>query len=198
MPRANQRQRHARRVGGWPFQRGNTSMPDTDDTGVVLAALAGLNGPRANRAVFRALDDGIAWLRDMQNPDGGFRYMLSQGPPDSGFARTAAGVVALYNTGMYDGPEIIAGLEFLTKHLPGRANAEPEAYYFYGHYYAAQAMWHAGDERWGAWYPAIRDQLTARQREDGSWMDPVGPEYGTAMACIVLQTPNNYLPILQR
>jgi hypothetical protein len=59
-------------------------------------------------------------------------------------------------------------------------------------------MWHAGGERWQTWYPAIRDQILARQREDGSWIDPVGPAYGTAMACIILQAPNNYLPILQR
>ena len=31
---------------------------------------------------------------------------------------------------------------------------------------------------------------------DGSWPDPeVCPEFGTAMAGIILQMPNNYLPI---
>ena len=29
-------------------------------------------------------------------------------------------------------------------------------------------------------------------------MSPISPEYATAMCCIVLQVPNNYLPILQR
>jgi hypothetical protein len=59
-------------------------------------------------------------------------------------------------------------------------------------------MWHAGGELWARWYPAIRDSLIARQREDGSWMDSICPEYGTAMACLILQMPNNYLPIFQR
>jgi squalene cyclase len=72
MPRANQRKRNARRTGGWPFQRGNTTMPDTDDTGVVLAALGTIAGEVSSREMFRAIDDGIAWLRDMQNADGGF------------------------------------------------------------------------------------------------------------------------------
>jgi squalene-hopene/tetraprenyl-beta-curcumene cyclase len=72
MPRANQRKNGARRTGGWPFQRGNTTMPDADDTGVVVAALAILGGERAGRSLFHALDEGVAWLRDMQNPDGGF------------------------------------------------------------------------------------------------------------------------------
>jgi hypothetical protein len=34
---------------------------------------------------------------------------------------------------------------------------------------------------------------------DGSWSDHmINSEYGTAMACLVLQMPNNYLPIFQR
>ena len=42
------------------------------------------------------------------------------------------------------------------------------------------------------------DWLTSVQREDGSWPDSICNEYGTAMASIVLQMPNNYLPIFQR
>jgi hypothetical protein len=74
-------------------------------------------------------------------------------------------------------------------------------HYFYGHYYAAQAMWTAGGAYWSDWYPAIRDELisrTRRLRYDGSWTDAICPHYGTAMACIILQIPNNYLPILQK
>ena len=33
---------------------------------------------------------------------------------------------------------------------------------------------------------------------DGSWLDPICVHYGTAMACIILQIPNNYQPILQK
>ncbi len=38
------------------------------------------------------------------------------------------------------------------------------------------------------------------QGEDGLWSQPdsYGPAYGTAMALIILQIPNNYLPIFQR
>ena len=32
-------------------------------------------------------------------------------------------------------------------------------HYFYGHYYAAQAMWTAGGDYWAEWYPPIRDEL---------------------------------------
>lgn len=182
--------------GGWRY----LPEPRDADVSVTVCEVMALRAARnAGIAVPReTVDRSIAYVKKCQNADGGFRYMLDRGPPESGFARTAAGVVALYNAGQYGGPEIISGLDYLAKHPPTKDAAWSDAYFFYGHYYAVQAMWHAGGDRWRAWYPAIRDQLLPMQREDGSWIDTVGPEYGTAMACIILQTPNNYLPILQR
>jgi hypothetical protein len=70
------------------------------------------------------------------------------------------------------------------------------SYYFYGHYYAAQAMWHAGGDHWKDWYTAMRDHLLKTQQGSGAWVDPgIGAEFGTAMACIILQLPNNYVPV---
>ena len=117
---------------------------------------------------------------------------------ESAFPRSAAGVVALYSAGIYQGPEIAKGLDYLKQFIPAEGVTHRESYYFYGHYYAVQAMWQAGGQRWARWYPAIRDELIGRQRDDGSWMSPKGNEYATAMACIILQIPNNYLPIFQR
>ena len=74
-------------------------------------------------------------------------------------------------------------------------------HYFYGHYYAAQAMWTAGGEVLGRVVPGHPRRTAAanRGRGDGSWADQtVRSHYGTAMACIILQIPNNYLPILQK
>ena len=71
-------------------------------------------------------------------------------------------------------------------------------HYFYGHYYAVQAMWTAGGKYWAEWYPYIRDELLSTQQNNGSWSDGVDAHYATAMACIILQVPNNYLPILQK
>jgi hypothetical protein len=90
------------------------------------------------------------------------------------------------------------GLDYLMKFLPGENGNQHEQYFEYGHYYAAQAMWHAGGERWARWYPAIRDELIARQRPDGSWTSAYGPEFATAMCLMVLQMPENQLPIFQR
>ena len=48
----------------------------------------------------------------------------------------------------------------------------PDMYYFYGHYYAVQAMWTAGGDYWKEWFPAIRDELLHAQQPDGSWQRP--------------------------
>ena len=62
-------------------------------------------------------------------------------------------------------------------------------------------MWTAGGKYWSQWFPAVRDELLANRRDKagGGWTDiGVSNHYGTAMACIILQIPNNYLPILQK
>ena len=74
-------------------------------------------------------------------------------------------------------------------------------HFYYGHYYAMQAMWGAGGNHLGEWYPAAAAQLSKPQhlRREGGWRDPViGDHYATAMACIALQVPNDYLPITER
>ncbi len=71
-PRHNQRKWGAKRSGGWAFQQGNPTMPDCDDAGLVLAVLGKHAGEEATRRLFESIDEGVAWVRDMQNPDGGF------------------------------------------------------------------------------------------------------------------------------
>jgi hypothetical protein len=139
------------------------------------------------------------YVKKSQNADGGFRYMLQQ--QESLFPRSAAGVVALYSAGIYEGREVDRGPKYLDQFLPragGIGAASQDGHFFYGHYYAVQAMWQAEGERWARWYPAIRDLLVSRQQADGSWSDPVCAEYGTAMATIILQMPDNSVPIFQK
>ena len=59
-------------------------------------------------------------------------------------------------------------------------------------------MWLRGGDDWNQWYPSVRDELISKQTTQGYWSDHVCNEYGTAMAAIVLQVPNNFLPIFQR
>ena len=50
------------------------------------------------------IDKCIGYVKKSQNADGGFRYMLQGG--ESAFPRSAAGVVALYSGGVYEGREV--------------------------------------------------------------------------------------------
>ncbi|HPM82772.1 MAG TPA: terpene cyclase/mutase family protein [Candidatus Anammoximicrobium sp.] len=181
--------------GGWRYE----PKPQEADISVTICQIMALRAAR-NAGLFvprETVDRCTDYVKRSQNPDGGFMYQLSA-PGDSRFPRSAAGVVALYSAGVYEGEEIEKGLEYLMKQLPPSKAVQVEAHFSYGHYYAVQAMWQAGGERWQQWYPAIHDALLARQRPDGAWFDQISPEYGTAMACIILQMPNNYLPIFQR
>jgi len=182
--------------GGWRYQ----PQPTDADVSVTVCQVMALRAARnAGIAVPReTIDRAIAYVHGCQNEDGGFRYTLTEVSQPSQFARSAAGVVALYNAGIYASAELERGLDYLQRFRPGTETAGNGGFYFYAQYYSVQAMWHAGGEYWKQWYPAIRDELVARQRADGSWLDSICSEYGTAMACIVLQVPNNYLPILQR
>ncbi len=105
-------------------------------------------------------------------------------------------MASLQYAGIYHGPEIEKGLEFLKQFQPPRQQSV--GHYFYGHYYAVQAMHSAGGAHWKSWWPAIRKELLGKQTKDGYWQGQAGNEYGTAMALIILQVPNRLLPIFQR
>ena len=136
-------------------------------------------------------------------PDARRRFSLSVDHQLASPVRVDLGhVVALYSAGIYSGKPIEMGLRYLERYRPGAAMRQPANHYFYSHYYAVQAMWHAGGERWRQWYTDIRDELLQFpfHTSAGHWRDPsaYGDEYATAMALLILQTPNNYLPIFQR
>jgi len=143
------------------------------------------------------IDRAVEYARRCQNPDGGFKYQIDGG--SSAWPRSAAGVATLFYAGIYEDEQIDAGIEYIMRTaLPGPAQTQ-RAHYFYGHYYAVQAMYLAGGRSWATWWPAIRNELVAMQLGDGSWEDrAVGSEYGTAMALIILQMPKRYLPIFQK
>ena len=186
--------------GGWRYQPVRMHA----DISVTICQIMALRAAR-NAGFFvpkSTVEKCVEYVRKCQTPDGGYSYFAQQG--SSAFARSAAGVVALYCAGIYSGPEITRGLRYLMRFRPdnplGRREV-PDIHYYYGQYYAAQAMWTAGGAYWLEWFPAIRDELLTRHRlrGDGAWSDlTTCNHYATAMACIILQIPNNYLPILQK
>jgi hypothetical protein len=182
--------------GGWRYQ----PVRRDADLSVTICQINALRAAR-NAGIYvpkETVENCIRYVKQSQNPDGGFRYMLQGGA--SSFPRSAAGVVALYSAAVYDAKEVDSGVSYLKQFMPEIKLGSRYSHYFYGHYYAAQAMWIRGGDDWNTWYPAIRDELVKRQSisAGGYWADSICNEYGTAMALIILQMPNNFLPIFQR
>jgi hypothetical protein len=184
-------QRAQNREGGWRY----TPMPLDADVSVTICQVMALRAARdaGIKVDRRVIERAIEYVKKCQNADGGFRYMLGQ--DGSMFPRSAAGVATLFYAGVTEGPEIERGLAYIDRFRPGQG-AQEQSHYFYGHYYAVQSMMLAGGEWWNRWFPAIREELITRQdRTTGAWSRDVTDEYATAMALIILQMPNRYLPV---
>ncbi len=178
--------------GGWRYQ----PVRNDADLSVTVCQVMALRAAR-NAGIYvekSTIDRAIEYVKKSQNPDGGFRYMLNSG--GSAFARSSAGVATLQYAGIYRADEIVKGLEYIGRFKP--PTDQSVGHMFYGHYYAAQAMYQAGNDYWHDWWPAIRTELLSKQTEEGYWRGQAGTEYGTAMALIILQMPNRLLPIFQK
>ncbi|MFN0243454.1 MAG: prenyltransferase/squalene oxidase repeat-containing protein [Planctomycetota bacterium] len=123
----------------------------------------------------------------------------------SSFSLTAAGVTALHGLGIYSDEAIRKGLDYLASNLSSfNANSDNRQkghyYFWYGHYYAVQAMYTAGSPYWEPYFEELRRVLIEMQRADGSWPNDIGPgtPFGTAVAVLILEIPYRFLPIFQR
>ena len=175
--------------GGWRYE----PVKSDADLSITVCQIMGLRGARD--AGIDVSDEVrtkcIEYVKKSQNANGSFRYTLRGG--HSTMAMTAAGVTSLYSAGIYEGDMVEKALKRLKTAKPRSSRG---GHFFYTHYYAVQAMWHAGGQYWNDWYPAIRDVLIADQADDGSWRSSeAGPQFGAAMACIILQMPLNYVPV---
>jgi hypothetical protein len=181
--------------GGWRYN----PLPYDADISVTVCQIMALRSARnaGIKVPKQTIDRAVDYVRRCQNPDGGFKYMLQAG--GSAWPRTAAGVSSLFYAGIYEDDSIDRGLGYLLRTaLPGHSHPQ-QAHYYYGHYYAVQAMYLAGGEEWKTWWPAVRDELIGRQTSSGGWIDRhAGGAYATAMSLIILQMPKRYLPIFQR
>ncbi len=192
--------RSQNKLGGWRYD----PRPSEADVSVTVAQLMALRAAR-NAGLFvpkSTIDAGVKYIQGCQLDDGGYTYMVgtNQG---SLFPRSAAALVGLFSAGIYEGDVVDRSVKYLKRFVPAKRGFNDmanERYYYYAHYYAALAMWTVGGTAWAEWFPAIRDDLIARSQGPGNiWADfGHGPSYATAMACIILQLPNNYLPILQK
>lgn len=159
-----------------------------------------------------------------RNEIGSFKYQIDWDGRSS-FALTAAGVVALQSLGEYSSHTYISehgqrvtldlnrSIEYIIEKRPDKAAAYLipgtrlcDYGFWYGHYYAAQAMYqyqYVSPRTWAEWNEMNREHFLKLQQDNGSWTDEIGgwdPKknaYATAMACLILCIPRGYLPIFQ-
>jgi hypothetical protein len=187
--------------GGWTY----VPRHDADHEGSVTIALV--------QALRAARDAGITVSpttirraieyvrRSQRGSDGAFRYKLDS--PRASTALTAAAIATLNATGEYDSDAIDRGMKFLLAGIERRRDAgasrAEDPYPGYELLYTAQALrQHRDPAVFERWIERERPRWLESQKEDGSWSDPYGPVFGTAVYCIVLRTDGSYLPILQR
>lgn len=193
--------------GGWRY---DPAVGDADISVTVCCVNAiracynaGIGGVASQETVARAL----GYVRRCHNGDGSFRYRADTPPmrraqigPEA-VPRAAAGVMSMMGGGLYalTDPTLAAGLALL------RDQAIPHAhqghYYWYGQYYAAQALFMSRRaEDFAHYWATVAPLIVSHQGPDGLWRGPddYGPAYNTAMALLILQIPNQYLPIFQK
>ena len=182
------------REGGWRYQP-TTVDADISVTVSTLQALraarnVGISVPKS------VIDAAVKYIKGCANGDGSFNYQIERGMTRSTFPLTACGVVALHSAGEYYDRIVDKGIAYLQRFR--RSLRYGEYHYMYGHYYAVQAFYVKGGDAFEDYYKSVTSELLSHQHDDGHWDDDVGDTYATAMACIIMQVPCDYLPIFQK
>jgi squalene cyclase len=189
--------------GGWRYLPG----AEDSDMSITVCQVLALRGARnaGIQVPKETIDRAVRYVKRSFVPTalgvGAFKYQIERDMAAFrsrwSFALTACGVTTLYGAGDYNTREIRDGLNYLWIYRPPRSYAPRRFDYYYAQYYAVQAAFQRGGAYWKRWYEWIKNELLFLQEPDGSWTDLVGSNYATAMALIILQMPNQYLPITE-
>ena len=193
--------------GGWRYNAFDREL----DLSVTVCQLQALRAARniGIRVPSGTIDRAMAYVNasrcDRGYDEGLYFYKIhgrGQYQKPREYAINAAAMTALASAGVHDDNLSDPVLSFLEEEYGQVASGyyRDHFYYWYGNYYAAQAFYQFGGPRLRAFFSRLARDLLDAQRPDGSWRNRVGPgdEMGTAVACILLQMPRQYLPIFQR
>lgn len=193
--------------GGWRYNAFDREL----DLSVTVCQLQALRAARniGIRVPVGTIDRAMDYVRrsrcDRGYDEGLFFYKIhgrGQYEKAREYSINAAAMTALASAGVHDDDLSDPVLSFLEEDYSNVASAyyQDHFYYWYGNYYAAQAFYQFGGPRLRAFFARLARDLLERQLPDGRWRNGVGPgdEMGTAVACILLQMPRQYLPIFQR
>lgn len=184
--------------GGWRY----SPTPIDTDLSVTVSSLQALRAAR-NTGIsvpVRTIEKAVEYVRSCHSPIG-FRYQSPVGSFSRSDTRityplTACGIVSLHSAGIYKDRQVREGIRVLQRRWSEITWGK--YHYFYGHYYASQAMYTAGGDDWSRYFTRVRAEILRHRNENGYWVDDVGDTYATAMACIILQIPCELLPIFQK
>lgn len=169
-----------------------------------------LQGLRACRNVgikvpTETIDRAVGYLKYCQNPDGGLFYSDAFRGGSLPAISTAA-IVCFYSCGVYD--QVAGGrseesvfVDKLWRYVDHNTRniSDRKSFNVYMNFYLSQAKYQRGGTHWESYYKQITKDLLASQSANGTWPgEDVGPTYGTAVACLILQLPYGYLPICER
>jgi len=198
--------------GGWHYQ----AFSKGADLSVTVCQLQSLRAARniGIQIPKSTVDRAVKYVMESQVPSGRakgrYYYSIKGSRPyrkTDSFSIQAAALTSLVSAGVYERELIEPALAFLTDELEPMIDDYSNHFFFwYGHYYASQAFFHADrmldNGCFGRYYALMRDHLLEEQQSDGRWLNPrgqgPGDSFGTAGASIILQIPNQYLPIFQR
>lgn len=201
--------------GAWRYAPGAADA----DMSIAVCQLQALRAARnvGIRVPPETVDRARAYIgRSYQDYNGTFVYQNDQMDGSrTSWTLTAAGACALQQAGNYDNfvngsgqrVSLSDSISFLRRNQPYSRSAvmnRPELPfgYFYGYYYATQAVYQYSrvhPDVWPSWLSDVRYRLVALQNQaDGTWRDQIGVNYATAMAALILQIHQEYLPIFQK
>ncbi|MFH0947370.1 MAG: hypothetical protein V2A76_19460 [Planctomycetota bacterium] len=187
--------------GGWYYQPYENDHEGSMTVLMIQALRAARNvGVDVDKGV---IDRAVKYLdKSQRREDGAFRYHLNS--PQVSFALTAAAVATLNAAGTYDSEVIDRGIEYMRRHDPllnPDQWAADQNFPYYARLYAAQAYYVYRDQRlWREWHRRIIRDLENKQNAITGHFGggQYGSVYATAMSCLVLQIPFQYLPIFQK
>jgi hypothetical protein len=193
-------------LGGWRYNPFDREL----DLSVTVCQVQALRAARniGIRVPADTIERAMEYVRQSRVPRGphaGLYYYKIHGrgqyEKPTEYAINAAAATALRSAGIHDEDLHDPVLGFLERDYGELARWYGAHYYFwYGNYYAAQAFYQAGGPRLRSYFARLSTDLLTTQQADGRWRNQTGPgdPFATAVACILLQMPRQYLPIFQR
>ncbi len=201
------------RHGGWGYRYEGEPTHGADEASVTVTQIQALRAARnaGLEIPVGAIDQAVEYVRKCMSDDGTCRYSLHNGQQGGTYELTAAAVSSLNASGVYDSEQLKNGMAFLKRCQVAEKNPAKAAdrYYYYGNFYASQAMWQAGPELFDPWFDQVHQHIlesVGHKRRDlktglEHWVwrsSQYGDEYATSMALLILEIPLQYLPIYQR